>query len=525
MSGSVAPQRQFDADVALMLEGTYPYVAGGVSSWVHQILNSCPNRKFALYHIGPQPGCYKQAVYQMPANVTALCEVYCRGAEDQKLKRGPLSSLPAMTHTKRSRVLSAFRRLHIEDQVDEELLADLSAGDLTIAEFLHGDATFELLRNELYEKLSPDAPFMDFFWHFRAMHVPLLRLLTAPYPKTAMYHAVSTGYAGVVGAVASYREKRPLVVTEHGIYAREREMELSRATWIQDVIADDPHGGARPSPLRRFWSHYFRMLSKIAYHRAEKVLTLSEDNRAKQLADGADPRKTVVVPNGVDPEVWKNAAATAVNAAHDAAAGAAAAVGAAPAAQPRKRMRVGFVGRVVPIKDVITLIRSVAIARAHCDLEVWIIGPEDEDKAYSARCHELVRLLGLEDRIKFLGPQRVAEYYPQLDCVLLTSLSEGQPLVMLEAYAAGLPVIATYVGACRELIEGGDEEDRKLGPSGIVTRVANPAETAAALVKLAKNPELRQQMGRAGAARVAARYQLRQVVASYEQLYASMVLS
>ena len=67
----------------------------------------------------------------------------------------------------------------------------------------------------------------------------------------------------------------------------------------------------------------------------------------------------------------------------------------------------------------------------------------------------------------------------QLDVVVLTSLSEGQPLVILEAYAAGLPVVATYVGACRELIEGGDEADRALGPSGIVTRVANPAETAA----------------------------------------------
>src|SRR6185295_19383726 len=69
--------------------------------------------------------------------------------------------------------------------------------------------------------------------------------------------------------------RRPLVVTEHGIYAREREMELSRATWIQDVSG--MLGSATPSPLRRFWSHYFRMLSKIAYHRAEKVLTLSED--------------------------------------------------------------------------------------------------------------------------------------------------------------------------------------------------------------------------------------------------------
>ncbi len=503
---SAALRQHYDADVALILEGTYPYVAGGVSSWVHQILCSCPSRSFALFHIGPYPGAYTKARYELPANVTTLAEAYCRAADDQKVRR-PESALPR-ARKQPSRMLRAFARLHLEEKIDDSLLDDLASGDLTIAEFLHGDATFELLRRELYERLSPDAPFMDFFWHFRAMHVPLMRLLAAPCPRAALYHAVSTGYAGVVGAVASLREGRPLVVTEHGIYAREREMELSRATWIKDVGAGvgDMVGQARPSPLRRFWSHYFHMLSRIAYHRAERVLTLSEDNRAKQLADGADPRKTSIVPNGVDPTLWQTDSTR-------------------PAAIPARRMRVGFVGRVVPIKDVITLIRAIGLARAEADLELWLIGPEDEDKAYAGRCHALVKALGLEEHIKFLGPQRVAEMYPQLDAIVLTSLSEGQPLVILEAYAAGLPVVATYVGACRELIEGGDEADRAIGPSGIVTRVANPVETATALIKLARHPELRAAMGKAGAARVAARYQLRQVVASYEQLYTSMVQS
>jgi glycosyltransferase involved in cell wall biosynthesis len=94
---------------------------------------------------------------------------------------------------------------------------------------------------------------------------------------------------------------------------------------------------------------------------------------------------------------------------------------------------------------------------------------------------------------------------------------------MLEAYAAGVPCIATDVGACRELIEGGDELDRRLGPSGIVTRVANPAATAAALVRLAREPEQRRAMGKAAYARVNARYQQTQMVASYDSLYSSMV--
>jgi glycosyltransferase involved in cell wall biosynthesis len=492
------------ADVTLILEGTYPYIAGGVSTWVHQILGAYPERRFALQHIGPHPEAYEKAIYEVPANVTELQNVYCRGHEKLARRGAPRIDPPPPRRTP-SRVLGAIRRLHLSDQVDDQLIADLASCDLPIGEFLHGEATFELIRRELYDRVSPEAPFMDFFWHFRAMHIPLLRLIAAPCPPARVYHAVSTGYAGLIGAVASHKTGRPLVVTEHGLYAREREMELSRATWIKDIDQRQSLGCPRPSPLRRFWSHYFRMLSRIAYHQATRLVTLSEANRRKQLADGADPAKIVVVPNGVR---WAGTGADPTQP--------------PPRTQGTGKMRVGFVGRVVPIKDVITLIRAVALAKEQVDLEVSIIGPENEDPIYARRCHQLVATLELEDTIKFLGPQPMAQMYPQLDVVVLTSLSEGQPLVMLEAYSAGVPVIATDVGACRELVEGSDEVDRKLGPSGIVTRVASPTETAAALCVLARDPAMREAMGRSGLARVHARYQLQQVVARYDSLYASM---
>jgi len=490
------------ADVTLILEGTYPYIAGGVSTWVHQILGSYPDRTFALLHIGPHPGAYEKPIYEIPANVTTLQEVFCRGRE-QIGRRLPRIDV-ARSRRDSSRVLDAIRRLHLGDEVDDALLDDLSSGDLSINEFLHGDATFELLRRELYERVSAEAPFMDFFWHFRAMHIPLLRLVGATPPPARTYHAVSTGYAGLIGAIASFKTGRPLVVTEHGLYAREREMELSRATWIKDIDHRQALGCARPSPLRRFWSHYFRMLSRIAYHQASRLVTLSEANRRKQLADGADPARIVVVPNGVR---WNQPTVPDPTAPQPASSG---------------PLRVGFVGRVVPIKDVITLVRAVALAREQVDLEVSIIGPENEDPVYAKRCRQLVATLDLEEQVRFLGPQPMAEMYRQLDVVVLTSLSEGQPLVILEAHAAGVPVVATDVGACRELIEGSDEVDRKIGPSGIVTRVANPTETAAALCVLARSPELRVAMGRNGLARVNARYQLQHVVARYDALYSSM---
>jgi glycosyltransferase involved in cell wall biosynthesis len=123
----------------------------------------------------------------------------------------------------------------------------------------------------------------------------------------------------------------------------------------------------------------------------------------------------------------------------------------------------------------------------------------------------------------FTGPQPAHLIYSDLDVVVLTSFSEGQPLVILEAYAAGLPVIATDVGACREMIEGRSGADRLLGGSGFVTRVGTASETAAALVRLARDPPLRRRLGRAGRKRVLGFYRRHEMIESYRGLYREMV--
>jgi len=513
------------ADVCLVLEGTYPFVAGGVSSWVHGLIRAFDRRRFALLHIGPHEGAYQEPTYPLGENIVGLTELHCHarpggaGAAGGRRRRNPRDSLQLLVDELRrratgdrqraapappSRTLHALRRIHTEDTVDDELVADLAAADLSVSDFLHGDPSFDLFHQELYPRLASGTPFTDFFWHMRAMHVPLLRLLGNKPPPARVYHAVSTGYAGVVSAVASHRTGRPMLLTEHGLYARERDMELARAAWIRDP--DDPGSGlAAPSPLRRLWSRFFLMLSRVAYHQSRRIITLSEVNRVKQLEDGADPHKVSVVPNGVDLESYRELAERREQ----------------TAALPRP-LRVGFVGRVVPIKDVVTLVRAIAIAAQSVDLELWVVGPEDEDPAYAARCHQLVDALGLGERIKFLGRRDVREIYPDLDVVVLTSLSEGQPLVIIEAHAAGVPVVASDVGACRELLEGRGT-DRALGPSGIVTRVANPEDTAHALVRMARGERMRRQMGRAGRARVAAHYRLDDVIDRYAKLYDDMV--
>ena len=516
MLSAEASEAPAAGDVCLVLEGTYPYVQGGVSSWVHDLIRELPDLRFSLVHVGPEPGACDQRRYELPANVTGLTDLYCRDPvarehEAMALRRAARAVRRRHATVRQpSRMARAIRRLHLDERVDVSVLEDLASGDMSESAFLHGHEAFELI-TDLYERLAPGTRFLDFFWHARSMHLPLVRLLATPPPPAATYHALCTGYAGLLGAVWSHRAQRPFLLTEHGIYTRERSMELERANWFlrrrlgpRADRAAESTDRATVSALRRMWTHYFHALARFAYAQATRVVSLSGASQQKQVVDGAAAGRTLVIPNGIDFEAFRARVENRRRewAMHD-------------------TVRVGFVGRLVPIKDAVTFIHACSLALRSVSLDVRIIGPMDEDPLYAQRCRQLVSKLGLEHAVRFTGAMPAEQVYADLDVLVLTSFSEGQPLVVLEASAVGIPIVASDVGACRELLEGASEADRQLGPSGIVTRLASPHETAAAITRLAHDPELRRRMGQAGQRRVATYYRKRATVETYRALYAA----
>ncbi len=132
-------------DVCLVLEGTYPYVQGGVSTWVHDLIRSLPELRFGLVHIGPEPAAYQGRRYALPENVVYLDDLYCREVVSGSSERAMSTASDARVRDDdvvgRSLLLRGLRRLQLDSDIDAQLLDDLGAGDLSVAELLRGSAS------------------------------------------------------------------------------------------------------------------------------------------------------------------------------------------------------------------------------------------------------------------------------------------------------------------------------------------------------------------------------------------------
>ena len=97
--------------------------------------------------------------------------------------------------------------------------------------------------------------------------------------RARVYHTVSTGYAGYLGALLHYRTGRPLIVSEHGIYTKERKIDLLQSRWIRDNRGLFERDVSNVSYFRELWVRFFEALGALAYGAAQEIVALYEGNR------------------------------------------------------------------------------------------------------------------------------------------------------------------------------------------------------------------------------------------------------
>lgn len=511
-------------DVCVLVEGAYPYVTGGVSSWLHALISNLPDLSFSIVCISAYPDSTRKILYRLPDNVIEFREIFIND-----FKRVQKSTRTAYNHAVN---WQGFQTVHEAIAVGrpyqrEQLLSLLrmpGLAGITMNHLLQAPESWKQLLH-LYETHAGEEPFADFFWTFRLTYLPIFTICETVLPDAQVYHSISTGYCGLLGALTRLRTGRPFLLTEHGLYTREREIEIAQSTWMSKLERTGHNKLRRLGFFQQWWLNIYRFMERLTYEQADAVISITGVNQQHQLLNGADQRKLLLIPNGINVE--QLAHLRNHDLAQDEYEVATQAVISAPFTHDdngRQPYRIGFVGRIVPIKDVKTFIRAIKIAQQRIPhLEAYLVGPTEEDPLYYQECLRLVELLELQSVITFTGQTDVREYYKKIDVLVLTSVSEGQPLVVLEANCAGIPVIASNVGACSELLLGITSEDRALGASGIITPVASPLEAANAIIQLWRNEALRLRMGRAGQERVQRFYRQEQLYHSYHQLYSTWI--
>lgn len=490
------------ADIGLMLEGTYPYVSGGVSSWVRQIIEGFPQLTFALVFLGGAQKHYGDIKYPLPPNVVHLEVHYLMdpqpGGKPHRKKGNPhvFATVKELHEVLRSAHGTDLKWLM------KNLVKELGQHHgIGLDSFLHSQEAWDQITDS-YQDFCTEPSFVNYFWTVRIMHTPVFRLaaMTDSIPPVKVLHSISTGYAGFLAALLKHKRNIPFILTEHGIYTKERKIDLAQADWIEDPReAFGSSLDADVSYVRRLWIRFFEGIGRVAYDAANPIISLYEGNRLRQIEDGAEKRRTRVIPNGIDLERF-----LPVRSARD--------KGVPPI--------LALIGRVVPIKDIKTFIRAMrTICNTLPNAEGWIVGPEEEDEDYAAECRSLVENLELQNSVKFLGFRKVEDIFRKIGILVLTSISEALPLVILEGFANGVPAVATDVGSCRELIEGGRPEDKELGMAGAVVPIASPEATAQSALALLQNESAWYDAQQAGLKRVKAYYTQKDMFANYGGIY------
>ncbi|MBV8610094.1 MAG: glycosyltransferase [Singulisphaera sp.] len=299
---------------------------------------------------------------------------------------------------------------------------------------------------------------------------------------------------GVIDRVKStLRELRPDVVHTHQIGALFYAGPAAKGVGIPSIVHTE-HGKHFDGRFRT------RLLGQLAGRYAAKFFCVSADIASEVLAHRIVPRRKIhVVPNGID---------TARFAGHG---------DAGPLRQslgiPAGAAVVGTVGRLDVIKRQDLLIRAfVRVGQRISEPHLLLVG----DGPLLRDLRELASGLGLLGRVHFVGYQAEPErYLRMMDVFALTSRSEGMPLAVLEAWAAGIPVIASRVGGLPEMIDD--------GRTGVLFDSGDEDALVEALCGLLTDAGRAGRIGEAGRLRVESLYSLRRMVESYRCHYLELI--
>ncbi len=313
------------------------------------------------------------------------------------------------------------------------------------------------------------------------------------------------------------RQERPDILHTHtakaGTLGRAAGILYRLTTRRPLKIAHTFHGHALEGYFLPWANRLFLGIERFLAKRTDKLIAVSTAVKEDLLRLGAAaPEKIEVIPLGLNLENLFE-----LSNGHS---------------LPGKPLRIGFVGRLVPIKEpgiFLKAVRELSDTTSLPEIETVIVG----DGELRPSLEEESRRLGLSGRVQFLGwRQDLASVYQSMDVVCLTSRNEGTPVSLIEALAASKPVISTDVGGVRDILNrGGKDPSPSEGRAfsicehGLLVRSGDHKGLAQGLEFLLKEASLRQEMGRRGRLYVREKYGADRLIRDILRLYESLVSS
>ena len=464
--------------VVLVNEGTYPYVTGGVSTWCDQLVRGLSEVEWDLVAIvGTEPD---RPAIPLPGNVRSLRAVPvwgparpARGRAERAaglLCRGMLgdSAADLVVFGEGLRALAgiAVGRTRFGRRTGRHPLAGTGLADILIDAWARAAADGIRLPRLTLREADEAAALLEHALRPLAASVP---------PDAQLVHANANGLSAMVALAAKWRLGVPFLMTEHGVYLRERYL-----------AAGTQSPGVKTALLR-----FHRALARLAYWEADLVTPVSGFNARWAARHGADPAKLAVIGNGVDPARF-------------------------PVLDEEPDAPViSWVGRIDPLKDLETLIRALAIVRESVpDARLHLAGPvPDGNESYAADCRAAAAALGVQDAVTWAGPCASSrEAFAVGQVAALSSISEGMPYTVLEAMMCGRPTVSTDVGGVAEAV----------GDAGLVVPPRDPSAFAAACVAFLSSAQFRAAIGARARSRALGEYTLDRCVSAYRGRYRSL---
>ena len=505
-----------DVDVAIVMESTYPYLKGGVSAVVHDIITGNPDLTFGIIHITWDSHSPLKDLYGMPDNVAWVKVLYLSMEEHQEdFLRARPRDLRMNRRQRRElsrRILGALLALAQDGQTEPlwDLISEgLSASRRYPVWAILGTREFM----EAYHDMMPDLgmSMTDIFWCLRDFFSLAYAVLAEPVPRAQVYHAHTTGYAMLLGVNAAREHGTKVLLTEHNLYVRDTvntllERRLDLNVRLTDYRTFDVTG--RERMWMAWWLEMGRLCYPYAY--ASTYLYPRAITEANEL--GGDAGRAIVIPNGIVTSEFDASYAARLAAIEEI----------KKEGADKHLWKLVYIARVVPIKGLLDMIDSVRLmVDRGLNIHLDVCGPTEHMPSYFEQCLTRIVEQGLESVITIRGTVKVRELLPEFDLFVLPSYNEGLPVVSLETMGAGIPTVSTDVGAVRSVVEDliVTDEGETWDPCGIIIEPGDPAVMADKVQEVISDVDLYERLSLNARGRVEAAYDLVKVNASYNTIY------